>query len=220
MPVCETFASIQGEQQGLGVPCFFVRVFGCNLGPDCPVDCDTPYSWKRDETAAPASLLPPGELARDMLASNKRAVVVTGGEPMLHQQAIVELVDVVERDAPGKVTWYIETNGTIPPGAPLARNARVLFNVSPKLDTFSHEPFPLERSIFKHVVDPSTVAAITARLDALPASVRSRACLMPRSRNRDEYLASAPAIAAWCIEHDLAFGPRLHLVLWDGRRGT
>ena len=79
LPVVELFHSIQGEGTRSGEPSTFIRLAGCNLR--C-VWCDTPYSWSAEGVRAAE------QVAIDELASRvrERAVVLTGGEPMLHHR--------------------------------------------------------------------------------------------------------------------------------------
>ncbi|NJK59433.1 MAG: 7-carboxy-7-deazaguanine synthase QueE [Oscillatoriales cyanobacterium SM2_1_8] len=76
-PVVETFHSLQGEGYWTGSSAFFVRLGGCDVG--CPW-CDTKHSWPQNlhpvQTAA--------ELATQAQAARPAFVVITGGEPTLH----------------------------------------------------------------------------------------------------------------------------------------
>jgi organic radical activating enzyme len=77
LPVVETFHSIQGEGAWAGTNAFFIRLGGCEIG--CPW-CDTKHSWnpKRHPQCSIASL------AAAAKAVNPAIVVITGGEPTLH----------------------------------------------------------------------------------------------------------------------------------------
>lgn len=215
MNLCETFRSIQGELQGIGRQAFFIRTHGCNLGSKCTLDCDTRYSW--DVTAGVKSFeMSIADLDERIVAAGVAAVVITGGEPLLQQGEIAVLV----RKRPG-IDWYIETNGTIAPADALHDNEHVYFNVSPKLSAFDPSPFPLERSIFKHVVSPGTsdFTAWESRMATMPAAIAQRIYFMPSSRTREEYLKNAPAVATWCNDRCFNFGPREHMIVFEGKRG-
>ena len=220
MPLCETFSSIQGEIQGIGKHCFFVRLFGCNLGSRCTVDCDTLYSWDAASGAAPARHVDPGTLVAEISGARAWNVVMTGGEPLLHQASIATVIRLATSDCKRPPRWYIETNGTIKPDEALARNPDVFFNVSPKILPFHPGTFPIERSAFKLVVDRDSLERVSAAVSLLEPVVRHKTYLMPRSKTRAEYLALAPDVATWCAARGLNFGPRLHLLAWDGKRGT
>lgn len=77
LPVVETFHSIQGEGAWAGVNAFFIRLAGCDVG--CPW-CDTKESWNRDRHPQ----LSVAELTEAAFAANPTIVVVTGGEPTMH----------------------------------------------------------------------------------------------------------------------------------------
>ncbi len=97
--VNEMFFSIQGESSFAGLPCFFVRLTGCNLR--CSY-CDTRYAYEDGRDMSLQEVL-------STLPSDYRGLVeVTGGEPLL-QDACLELVDRLLRRGH---TVLIETNGS------------------------------------------------------------------------------------------------------------
>lgn len=76
LPVAEDFHTVQGEGRYAGMPAYFIRLGGCDVGCGW---CDAKYAWN------PAAF-PPVDVAQvvaRVVASGARAVVVTGGEPLL-----------------------------------------------------------------------------------------------------------------------------------------
>lgn len=76
-PVMEHFYTLQGEGRYTGQAAYFIRLGGCDVG--C-VWCDVKESW--DEQAHP--LMSVEELVREASSHPARIVVITGGEPTLH----------------------------------------------------------------------------------------------------------------------------------------
>ncbi|MDE6828619.1 MAG: 7-carboxy-7-deazaguanine synthase QueE [Alistipes sp.] len=77
LPLAEDFYTIQGEGRHAGMPAYFIRLGGCDVG--CAW-CDAKYTWN-------PRLFPPAEVDSVVgraVASGARAVVVTGGEPLLY----------------------------------------------------------------------------------------------------------------------------------------
>lgn len=98
--VVEIFHSIEGEGIRTGMPVAFIRLAGCNLR--CSY-CDTVYAQKETD----------GELMSvDDIIKKVRfeAVTITGGEPLLHEQCVMELINKL--NAEGHYV-NIETNGSV-----------------------------------------------------------------------------------------------------------
>lgn len=77
LPVMEHFYTIQGEGFHAGVPCYFIRLAGCDVG--CPW-CDVKESWDRDIHVSYFV----DEIVSWVSATKAKKVVITGGEPLMH----------------------------------------------------------------------------------------------------------------------------------------
>ncbi len=103
MQITEIYRSIQGESSYTGLPCIFVRLTGCNLRCNW---CDSEYTFeggKRmslDEVEAQVRSLAPVKL-----------VEITGGEPMLQEKGVLELM---QRLLAAGYTILLETSGERP----------------------------------------------------------------------------------------------------------
>ncbi|MEX1011149.1 MAG: 7-carboxy-7-deazaguanine synthase QueE [Balneolaceae bacterium] len=101
-PLMEDFLTIQGEGVYSGYAAWFIRLAGCDVG--CWW-CDVKESW--DESAHPVvSLEKIGERAA---ASGAPIVVVTGGEPLLHN--LNPLTDLLHSKG---MRVHLETSGSSP----------------------------------------------------------------------------------------------------------
>jgi len=106
LKINEIFQSIQGESTWAGRVQTFVRLFGCNL--KCSY-CDTPYAQGDDKTEV--KLIPLEEIVENVNSFGEpKSVCITGGEPLIQQPNVVQLID--QLNARGYVI-SIETNGTI-----------------------------------------------------------------------------------------------------------
>lgn len=79
-PVVSHYHTIQGEGAWSGHAAYFIRLAGCDVG--CPW-CDTKESW----VVEGHPVLTIEELSTAALASKTGLVVVTGGEPTMHDLA-------------------------------------------------------------------------------------------------------------------------------------
>ena len=103
MRVSEVFSSLQGEGRNQGRPTVFLRLAGCNLA--CAW-CDTAYAREGGTEMAHDAVL----AAVRKTAGPCRRLCVTGGEPLLQQDALVPLAAALASEG---YTVEIETNGTI-----------------------------------------------------------------------------------------------------------
>lgn len=101
-PVMERFPTLQGEGAWTGHAAWFIRLGGCDVG--CAW-CDVKESW-------PAEAHPRvdvGTLVQEAVASGLPRVVVTGGEPAMHD--LGPLTDGLRKAG---LVSHIETSGTHP----------------------------------------------------------------------------------------------------------
>lgn len=127
MLINETFApTVQGEGIHTGQVVGFIRLANCNLACSW---CDTPYSWdwKRYDKAAETTEVTATDLAELVNSWQVQRVIVTGGEPLMQQDELIELMQLLPH-----IKFDIETNGTITPLLTLIQLVDT-FNVSPKL---------------------------------------------------------------------------------------
>ncbi|MGH3900351.1 MAG: 7-carboxy-7-deazaguanine synthase QueE [Pseudonocardiaceae bacterium] len=219
---CETFVSLQGEGPLAGQRAAFVRFAHCNL--TC-VWCDTGYSWdwarfRRDRETQRG---PVTEIASWVRAQAVDLVVVTGGEPMLQQEAVQRLAELC---APARV--QVETNGTRIPTASLGTVVE-LFVVSPKLANSGvarHRrivPAALRTLAATGSLAWKFVAVGPADLDEIDALVTAYGLapvwVMPEGTTEEQILARARSLVDPVLDRGWHFSLRLHTLLWGDRRG-
>ncbi|MCW2955622.1 MAG: Radical domain protein [Thermoleophilia bacterium] len=189
LPVVEVFHSIQGEGSRSGEPATFVRLAGCNLR--C-VWCDTSYSWSKEGVRAARAT------AIDDLAAEVResAVVLTGGEPMLHRRRLPKLIEAMRARGARHVT--VETNASIW-DADLAA-AVDLWSLSPKLPASGEIADPAVIASYVNgapgrvqlkfvVLTDEDLAAMWQLLDAVEAPLPMPILVQPDG-TRDDYDAA------------------------------
>jgi 7-carboxy-7-deazaguanine synthase len=231
LPVSEVFHdTIQGEGPAAGRSASFVRLMGCNLSCSW---CDTSYTWDatRHDLRAGTQQRTAADLVAD-LASRRGIVVLTGGEPLLHQdrpafRSMVERLVEVGRPV------HVETNGTIAPSDHLLQYAELLV-VSPKLDHAGphrghqdprpHPAWadvaPRRPSVVFKVVCQDTKDVDAAVMLAIDMNMsRSRVWVMPEGRTVAELAARWPTIAHEAARHGLSATHRLHVLAWGEERG-
>ena len=224
MRVAEVFYSMQGEGVTAGTPAVFIRLAGCNLR--CRF-CDTKYAWSGGREVTVDELV--GEVLKYEEEIRRRAhIVITGGEPLLQQEALRELVFKLIRYFNTLLPIEVETNGTVTP-SPFFFDYAVQFNVSPKL---SNSGVPAEERInrqalaklasgpyttFKFAVasedDVRELLSDYQFLIAMVEPERWRIMLMPLAATREEYLRVAPEVAKLAIKYGFRFSPRLQVEL-------
>ena len=102
LPVMEAFATVQGEGAYSGQAAWFIRLGGCDVGCSW---CDVKESWPAD--AHPYRAVE--DLVREALEQPARIVVITGGEPLMH-----ELGSITRALRSAGFRTHLETSGAHP----------------------------------------------------------------------------------------------------------
>lgn len=232
--ICEKpFLSIQGEGNYVGVPCVFVRFSGCNL--DCP-GCDTKYHKDGYDIDTDEII----KIIKELNPLTK-SVVFTGGEPLLFQPAIVEIVKGLKPSfAPrhGDVNfdfwWYqIETNGIIEPKLlfkELEQTAIIQYNISPKLKRFNELAGKLGlfkfwylspcSYIVKPVITDEEDMKEVEEIRKLLQIGKEQIYLMAEGASKKEQEEKMENVANLAIKYGYNFTPRLHILLWNKKRSV
>lgn len=238
--VPEIFDTIQGEGRNLGKPVVFARLSDCNL--KCSW-CDTPQTWaftearaaKHDEgqvydKATEQTYIEVGEAVRNIDGYPMKRLVVTGGEPMMQQGAIVELIKGLREET--EDYWVeIETNGTIAPTEEMLELVNQ-FNVSAKLENSGNpekvrrkdkalEAFAAtEKADFKFVVfgenDLPEILELVEKYD-IP---HDRVFLMPEGRTPEEVKQHQEELVELAKRENFNVTTRLHVLIWGKKRNV
>ena len=100
LPVMEEFYSLQGEGYNTGEAAYFVRIGGCDVG--CHF-CDVKEAWN----AALFSPVDVREVIERIRGEAAKAVVVTGGEPLLYN--LNYFCSLLKQS---NIKTFLETSGT------------------------------------------------------------------------------------------------------------
>jgi 7-carboxy-7-deazaguanine synthase len=230
LPISEMFHSIQGEGRYAGTPAVFIRTKFCNLGCSW---CDTRFTWDKDKIEAGEQIGCDeiADRAAKLIPAASRIeethVVITGGEPMLHQGKLPSLA--AELRQRGFVFLEIETNGTISPSMEV-QAAISWWNCSPKLGNNNiarelnlvpealHTINGTDRADFKFVVRSEEDIHEIER-DFLPHISADGIYLMPEGFTQRKQLEMTPVVMELCRRYGYHFSPRLHVLAWGNERG-
>ena len=222
----EIFASIQGEGVSAGRPSTFIRLSLCNLA--CTW-CDTKYTWDwaHYEPAVEIARIPGSEIVDRATTLGAENVVITGGEPLMQQDA---LSGVVEALTSAGHRIEVETNGTFEPQTSLQRHV-AQWNVSPKLANSGNArerrllDAPLrwfaqsEVAWFKFVIDaPADLEEVDALVTRYGVP-HGRVILMPEGTSAAALSGRSGWLADACARHGYRFSTRMHILLWGDERG-
>lgn len=237
LPVNELFYSLQGEGKLAGVPSVFVRTSGCNLR--CWF-CDSYHtSWE------PTHAWLDVDTIVERVTNHEAAdhVVVTGGEPLIHD----ETVELLERLSGAGSHTTVETNGTITREAPID-----LASISPKLASSTptadrdprgdgewagrHDDRRIDIDSVATLVDayefqlkfvvtgrddvPEINRLVSQIRDASKTTVRDAdVVLMPEGATRDRLAETSELTAEVAMDQGYRYTPRLHVDLWNDAPG-
>lgn len=234
--------TIQGEGKSTGKEVIFLRLSQCNL--HC-VWCDTPYTWNwegtpfkhpekysRQKEEKEMSCDEVFDQIHNLAYFNRsvnnpvKAVVISGGEPMLQQKQLGPLLAKFKRFG----YWVeVETNGTVRPYEEFLCAVDQI-NCSPKLSNSGDSQnlrekgqalLPLSKSgktNFKFVIstqqDVDEAVALVKKYDMKDVY------LMSEGRTVPELSAGEPFVLNAARVHRLRYTQRLHIIKWGPKRGV
>lgn len=102
LPLMEEFYTIQGEGFNTGKAAYFIRLGGCDVGCHW---CDVKESW--DASLHP--LTAAGVIVQNALKYPGKAVVITGGEPLIYN--LEYLTRQLQQNG---IVTFLETSGAYP----------------------------------------------------------------------------------------------------------
>ena len=225
MQVNEIFKSIQGEGPNFGKPAIFLRTAQCNL--KCTW-CDTKYTWdwKNYDFQKEVKEMTIDEVKDAILDLEIKHLVITGGEPLLQQDDLADLLSFLKPD------FYVEveTNCTILPNKMLT-DLIDQWNVSPKTKN-SGNPLELcennecyyffanqENCFFKYVVENESDIPEIKKFVAKYNIPDNRVQLMTQASTKEEISMKEKSISELAKLHNFSFSPRLHVAMWGSQRG-
>jgi len=219
MKIIEIFHSIQGEPRSIGKSAIFIRFPFCTL--KC-IWCDTKYASNPKKTDYKEFSIE--EVIKEIKKyPNTNLLIFTGGEPLLYQQDIVNILQKLNDE----YEVEIETNGTIYPK--LLLNFCINYNVSPKLASsgnlykIRYQPDILKKlnklhAIFKFVVktkiDWKEVEKIVKQIK-IP---NEQIYIMPEGLNRTRWIHHALKLIDKIKNKGWNLATRLHIILWNKKR--
>ena len=230
--ISEHFYSLQGEGKTMGIPSVFLRLQACNLLCDNKWRCDTIEVWIKGEKYTIEETLDLFEKKYERKLFKGSHLVITGGEPLIQQDMIIEfLKQYYER------FFYIpyieiETNGTITPKDELIKLVN-LFNVSPKLSNAGmtekrrikaeaiHKFNLIENSIFKFVIGDNEDWKELNDTYLKPYKIRKEKIhLMPSADDSEMLKKHSQYVAELCKKNVFNYSSRLQIELWNKTTGV
>ncbi len=229
--IAECFSeTIQGEGVNTGCPATFLRLQRCTL--NC-IWCDTQEVWRFGNPYTIEEVLKLFEdngVIEDLEKGHH--LVLTGGSPILQQDALCELINQIHDKYLFKPFIEIENECTLMPNQQMQINVDC-WNNSPKLENsgmvkkIRYKPDVLKtladqpNSWFKFVItcqeDWNEI-----KQDFLDTKLisRNQIILMPEGVTRDEIGSKYEFIAELCQREDVRMSDRLHVTIWNKKTGV
>lgn len=224
--ISEKFYSIQGEGRTTGYPSIFLRLSGCNiLCQSSTWICDTIEVWKKGIPTNFEDVFSEEEIK---LLRNEVHLVVTGGEPLMHQKRLSEFLNWFKAEYGFKPYIEVETNGTIEPIKDLVFDVNQ-WNVSPKLKTSGvsyDERFKPETLLKFNKLNSSFKFVVSCEEDVLEIFnnyrdlKKNKIYLMPAGDNQELLNKTRLIVIELCKKYILKFTDRIHIVAWDKKTGV
>ena len=233
--VNDIYPAIAGEGINAGHPVTLIRLFGSNIEDKLDPH---PYATSAQTKGENARSLLIDDVLEEVnkLKGNKKHLLIAGGEPLLQQDALIELLTRY-------ATWFnkkpyveIETNGTIEPKAEL--DALVdKYNVGVRLanstmhkdtrNTFDTRVknasgkffVDSKKASFKFYLENATEIKEVEEVQTILQIPQHKIWLTFAPTNPIDVKQTAAPIAKLCLQKGYKFSPRLHVTVFGAKRG-
>ncbi len=148
--------------------------------------------------------------------------MITGGEPMLQQDLIAEML--ANNFFNGK-TIEFETNGSMPLKADLKKileSRSINFNISPKLLDSGNKNYPVQiypNAVLKFVYCEAK-SEILINQFMKKVAFKGEVYIMPEGTTMAKIKAKQTAILNFCFKNGYRYTPRLQIELFGDKRAT
>jgi organic radical activating enzyme len=249
LDITEIFGpTIQGEGKKIGTPSVFIRFGRCNF--DCngfgveyttpsgvkKFGCDSYYAvdneFKKFWTSYETSEAVITEVAKILPVGYKPDIVITGGEPMIYWKNN-EFQKLLEYYVIQGFNVTIETNGSLDMKIDKPYQKEILYSISVKLSN-ANESYKKRvnfdalkeminnggKSYLKFVVSQNDQNIVEEIKDILSNLPKVDVFLMPQGDSNDEIVKNSLYVIELCVKHGFKYSDRLHIRIWDNKRGV
>jgi organic radical activating enzyme len=240
--------TIQGEGKKIGTPSVFVRFGKCNMRCEgFEVEYETPSGvkkcscdsfhasdiafreeWKKYETAQ--KLI---DEVDKFIPGYKADIVLTGGEPLLYWED-EEFQKFMKHYIDNGFEITIETNASLDIEITQAWQEKILFSMSVKLSN-SGEPLSKRVNIktlsniinknsssyLKFVIDKEFLPKASQEIESIISSIpKCDIYVMPLGDTAKIIDQNSLSVIEYAIEKGYMYSDRLHIRVWDNKRGV
>lgn len=239
--------TIQGEGKLVGTPSIFIRLGKCNFRCEgFNVEYETPSGIKKCSCDSYYAVdmafkdqwqkMTAQDVIKDVLQlepNYKIDIVITGGEPLLYWKN-EEFQNLLKHYVQNNYKVTIETNGSLNIDLTETYQKQILFSMSVKLSN-SLEPLKkrinintltkiineTDGSYLKFVIDEDFKEQASKEIKELTAQLpKVDVYLMPMGDTAKQINENSEAVINLSIENGYKYCDRLHIRVWDNKRGV
>ena len=240
--------TIQGEGKRIGNPSVFIRFGKCNMSCDgFGVEYETPSGLKKcscdsfhavdmafkDQWQSCDDYIQIVNEVEKILPSKSCDIVITGGEPLLYWKD-EEFQKLLKYYIDENYHVTIETNGSLDIELLHDWQKKILFSMSVKLSN-SGEPVKkrvntkalthiiefVDEAYLKFVIDNDFLPKAKEEIDNILKDIPStEVYLMPLGDTAEDIDKNSEAVIQMAVENGFKYSDRLHIRVWNNKRGV
>ncbi|WP_072679871.1 7-carboxy-7-deazaguanine synthase QueE [Arcobacter sp. LA11] len=239
--------TIQGEGKLIGTPSIFIRVGKCNMKCEgFNVEYETPSGIKKCSCDSYYAVDPAFKeqwhrmscddiinKVKELKPNYNVDIVITGGEPLLYWQN-EEFQSLLEYYIKNGYKITIETNASLNINLNKEYQKKILFSMSVKLsnsleplkkrvniDTLTQILNNTKDSYLKFVIDKKFKIKANEEINSILKQIpKAEVYLMPMGDTAKEINQNSETVIDMAIENGFKYCDRLHIRVWDNKRGV